>query len=811
MTEQNVMANVSSEEAKAGEIEIDSSNVSKGGWDLSVEADAEVAIPEAEVVVGEAPEEKEEVAKETVLPEMIANGNETKGDAGIVEEQDEVKVDPNVIQEVKDEHVKDEVKIEQNEVEIKGETKTEQDVETKDDEIKLEPLVETPKVVDQVVKDEPTTNGAKVEESVVGSTEDNGAVDTSEEPSVVNNEAVDTELPLEVAETELTAQTEEPVEEGVPVGLAEDRLPEDDLPEEESLEDELPANNDLPVENDENDLPENDLPENDSPEDDLPVDTPIADSLLVEPSLLDEESMLVQQDSLLDEQTPAPVPGAVNNFFDNPVQEEIAPLSDDEIAVEEDSEPELSPESPPSDSDDSYIDSEVSDDDSVKADGNLDLDEDDAEIIAGPITSANEITNEIAPGLPIGYVVPPNAPIECVGEVIALVEQSMIIKANTSGEFRVLKDESIFCFQDRTVIGPLCETFGRLQQPVYRVKFNTPEEFERFKHTKGQSVYYVVPDSYFVYTDSIKNLRGTDASNCHDEEIPEDEQEYSDDERELAAKQARKKKRQNKAGVEDNRKRSSNPLNEPAKRFQPYNYADPAQVPGYHLPQVSKPHPYQAYQPLHAGAPQSFQQLRQGQPPAQQLPHPQQLGVPQHYPQHPLQHPQQVPQQQAPRQQHPHQLQHQQQGLQQQGLQQQGHPQGHPQLPNMPPQQFNQQYQQYPPTYQPVNEFNPVQGSPYGVPFNQVQHGYYPNHQNPPPNQFGYQNYPPQAHMGQGNAQGSPQGYPSAHPSSIASGNGQITNQTGPIGQPTDPYQQEQLQKLQQLISNQMKQSPPGN
>ena len=56
-------------------------------------------------------------------------------------------------------------------------------------------------------------------------------------------------------------------------------------------------------------------------------------------------------------------------------------------------------------------------------------------------------------------------------------------------------------------------------------------------------MYYVVPDSQFLYTDSIKHIKGTDASNCHDEELPEEEQEYSDDEKELAAKLAKRKEK----------------------------------------------------------------------------------------------------------------------------------------------------------------------------------------------------------------------------------------------------------------------------
>ncbi|ODV79967.1 NAF1-domain-containing protein, partial [Suhomyces tanzawaensis NRRL Y-17324] len=123
---------------------------------------------------------------------------------------------------------------------------------------------------------------------------------------------------------------------------------------------------------------------------------------------------------------------------------------------------------------------------------------------SGPIASKNEVLDEVAPSLPEDYSLPENAPIEPIGVVTALVENSVIIKATISGEFRVLKDQSVLCFEDRTILGPLFETFGKLQNPVYRVKFNSTEEFEKFKDCKGKAVYYVVPDSNFIYTDSIK-------------------------------------------------------------------------------------------------------------------------------------------------------------------------------------------------------------------------------------------------------------------------------------------------------------------
>ncbi|ODV67998.1 hypothetical protein HYPBUDRAFT_93192, partial [Hyphopichia burtonii NRRL Y-1933] len=123
----------------------------------------------------------------------------------------------------------------------------------------------------------------------------------------------------------------------------------------------------------------------------------------------------------------------------------------------------------------------------------------------GPIHSKNELIDEEAPTLPEDFKIPENAPLEFIGEITGLVEKSVIIKANILGEFRVLKEGSIFCFEDRTLLGPLFETFGKLQSPIYRVKFNNEDQFSKFKDKKGAKIYYVVPESQFLYTDSIKN------------------------------------------------------------------------------------------------------------------------------------------------------------------------------------------------------------------------------------------------------------------------------------------------------------------
>ena len=403
-------------------------------------------------------------------------------------------------------------------------------------------------------------------------------------------------------------------------------------------------------------------------------------------------------------------------------KEEVQKFSDDEIDVEgvsSDSEPESESSFSESDnnSDSDYADSGVEEDDDDQINPQ-ELDEEEAELNnGGPITSTNE-TSEVAPQLPKDYKIDEKTPIEHAGQIIGLVDQSVIIKANTSGEFRVLKEESVFCFKDRTVIGPLCETFGRLQQPIYRVKFNTEEEFEPFKDKNGEEVYYVVPDSQFLYTDTIKQLKGTDASNCHDEELPEDEQEHSDDELEMNAKQAKKKKKQKANKTQDqnasSNKRNVQPL-DPAKRFQPYNYALPMP---YQLPQQ----PYQAYPPPSAQHVAYAQSPQTGQP---------------------------VPYQQPAYRQPP------------MGAYGQSAPAAY-QQPACPPyqapgQQYAPVYPQ-PQAYQPPNEFIGGVNSPYGVPYNQTQHAYYQNNGQgyvPPPNAYQHAGYPMQTQF-----QPPPQGDP---------------------------------------------------
>lgn len=57
----------------------------------------------------------------------------------------------------------------------------------------------------------------------------------------------------------------------------------------------------------------------------------------------------------------------------------------------------------------------------------------------------------------------------------------------------------------------------------------------------SREVFHVPQRSHFVFVDQLKRIRGSDASNIHDEEPAEDEIEFSDDEKEAAFKAQRKR------------------------------------------------------------------------------------------------------------------------------------------------------------------------------------------------------------------------------------------------------------------------------
>ena len=138
----------------------------------------------------------------------------------------------------------------------------------------------------------------------------------------------------------------------------------------------------------------------------------------------------------------------------------------------------------------------------------------------------------------------PEMEIVDLGSVETMIENSVLVKGQTSGEYRVLDAGSLLCLKTRQVIGTVAETLGRVEEPFYCIRFPSSQRIADFELVRGTTVYYVPQHSVFVFTKSLQAVKGSDASNLHDEEVGADEMEFSDDEAEAEYKKAKKLEKQ---------------------------------------------------------------------------------------------------------------------------------------------------------------------------------------------------------------------------------------------------------------------------
>ncbi|KAI4109583.1 MAG: hypothetical protein LQ339_001696 [Xanthoria mediterranea] len=169
---------------------------------------------------------------------------------------------------------------------------------------------------------------------------------------------------------------------------------------------------------------------------------------------------------------------------------------------------------------------------------------------SGPLRTLNEKPDEIVPKPQVEIT--PEMTISELGRVEHVVENSILIKGKTSGESRALESGSLLCLGDRSIIGVIAELLGQVQQPYYSVRFTNPAAITEVGILKGTPIFYVEQHSSYIFTQSLKALKGSDASNIHDEEVGDDELEFSDDEAEAEHKRRAKQERQaRRAGRED--------------------------------------------------------------------------------------------------------------------------------------------------------------------------------------------------------------------------------------------------------------------
>ena len=161
----------------------------------------------------------------------------------------------------------------------------------------------------------------------------------------------------------------------------------------------------------------------------------------------------------------------------------------------------------------------------------------------------NEKPDELVPKPTV--VITDDMKIEELGLVENTIENLALIKAKTSGEYQVLESGSLLCLQSKSVVGVVSETLGRVQQPYYCVRFTNATALVEAGMKRDTKIFYVPQHSTTVFTQSLKSFKGSDASNLHDEEVADDELEFSDDEAEAEHKRQIKQQRMAKRNARD--------------------------------------------------------------------------------------------------------------------------------------------------------------------------------------------------------------------------------------------------------------------
>ncbi|KAI1192098.1 Gar1/Naf1 RNA binding region-domain-containing protein [Nemania serpens] len=168
---------------------------------------------------------------------------------------------------------------------------------------------------------------------------------------------------------------------------------------------------------------------------------------------------------------------------------------------------------------------------------------------SGLVRTKNELPEAVIPRPEVE--IKPEMEIIELGMIEHFVGTTAVIKAKTTGEYQVLDTGSVLCLEDRTVIAALADVIAAVREPRYTAGFTSEEEIKSFGLEPGTKIFYPPAHANLGLTQVLKASKGTDASNWHDEEVAEDEIEFSDDEKEAEYKRQLKAKKRGAKGGRD--------------------------------------------------------------------------------------------------------------------------------------------------------------------------------------------------------------------------------------------------------------------
>ncbi|OTA39061.1 hypothetical protein BTJ68_01074 [Hortaea werneckii EXF-2000] len=193
--------------------------------------------------------------------------------------------------------------------------------------------------------------------------------------------------------------------------------------------------------------------------------------------------------------------------------------------------------------------------------------------------TTNEVKEEVVPKPDV--TITQTTKITELGTVEHSVDNMILIKgaAPPNQDYNVLEPGSVLCNEKREVIGAVSDTIGKVQEPMYSVSFTNAKEIEDLGLQFGAKVFYVDEHSQTTFTQPLRNMKFTDASNIHDEEVAEDEMEFSDDEKEAAYKKAKSLAKKEKAAARGGGGGLYNRSSPPPYDTRYPSISDPNQVP----------------------------------------------------------------------------------------------------------------------------------------------------------------------------------------------------------------------------------------
>nr|XP_005299413.2 H/ACA ribonucleoprotein complex non-core subunit NAF1 isoform X2 [Chrysemys picta bellii] len=241
-------------------------------------------------------------------------------------------------------------------------------------------------------------------------------------------------------------------------------------------------------------------------------------------------------------------------------------------------------------------------------------------------------------------ILPEDVELKPFGTVSSIIEQLVIIESLKG--LPPVNEESIIFKGDRHAAGKIYEIFGPVLHPFYVLLFNSPEHIEA-KGINIQDTVYFAPSvedfTQYIFTEKLKQEKGSDASWQHDQEPPPEALDFSDDEMERQGKPKKKKARnqeRKKPKSEVNESSENNevqhqPVQKPTSNYsrgyrgREFNpgfsrdrFPHPSVNPGFSRPQLRPPHLYSSDHRLHEESAMFPQPHRQKNPMMLQYPFP---------------------------------------------------------------------------------------------------------------------------------------------------------------------------------------------